>query len=87
GGKPTAGKFRGKTNNHPATAKAASKPAAKAFGDKFESAKKFNAQTTATKGTGASVKKEFTGAKTGNQHSHNRPTGQTPGRKPGAPKK
>jgi hypothetical protein len=78
-GKPAAGKFNSGS---------ASKPAAKAFGDKFESAKKFNAQTTAPKGTGASVKKEFTGAKTGKpQHNNNRPAAQNPRHKPGTPKK
>jgi uncharacterized radical SAM protein YgiQ len=87
-GKPVAGKFTSKTNNQQTTAKTASKPAAKAFGDKFESAKKFNAQPATHKAAGAPVKKEFTGTKTSKtQQSNNRTTGQTPSRKPGSPKK
>jgi hypothetical protein len=66
----------------------AGKAAAKAFGDKFESAKKFNAQTSPTKGTGAPAKKEFSGAKTGKPHQgSSRPAGQSSRHKPGGPKK
>jgi len=84
-GKPGSGKFNTKAGNHQA---AASKPAAKAFGDKFESAKKFNAQAATAKPAGSSAKKEFTGAKASKlQHNNNRPTGKKSPNKPGSSKR
>ena len=80
------GKFTNKTAPH--AGNSSNKPAAKAFGDKFESAKKFNAQNASGKSAEATAKKETTGLKSskpaGNSaHPNNRPTGKAPNRKPG----